>query len=95
MNKHYRGGPSLAPRPIDVIINPKTGMVMPRRGVSISDRPDGLDRFGGAYEIGPIPSTLEIVKAGRKPHHFEIVPTQEMTLDQYEDELAKITLTRV
>ncbi len=65
------------------------------RGISISDRPDGLDQFGGACEVGAIPRTLEIVKAGRKPHHFEIAPTQEMTFEQYEAELAKITLTRM
>jgi len=95
MSAYYRGGPSLAPRLIDVIINPTTRLAMPGRGVSISDLPTGLDRFGGAYEIGPIPGTLEIVKAGRKPNHFEIAPTQEMTFEQYESELAKITLTRV
>lgn len=95
MTKYYRGGPSLAPRLIDVIINRKTGLVMPGRGVSILDQPDGLDRFGGAYEIGPIPNTLEIVRAGRNPHHFELAPKQEMTFEQYEAELAKISLTKV
>ena len=69
--------------------------MVPGRGVSISTQPNGLDPFGGAYEVGPIPSTLEIVKAGRKPYHFEIAPLQEMTFEQYEVELAKIKLTRV
>jgi hypothetical protein len=95
MNKYYRGGPTLVPRRIDVIINRKTGLVMPGRGVSILDRPDGLDHFGGAYELGPIPNTLEIVRAGRDPHHFEIAPAKEMTFQEYEAELAKIPLTRV
>ncbi len=95
MSAYYRGGASLAPRPIDVIINPRTGLLMPTRGVSIFDRPDGLERFGGAYEIGPIPDTLRIVKAGRNPHHFEIAPAYEMTLDAYEAELAKVSLTPV
>ncbi|MBI2807874.1 MAG: hypothetical protein HYX68_23065 [Planctomycetes bacterium] len=92
---YYRGGPTLAPRRIDVIINRKTGLVMPGRGVSIADRSDGLDRFGGAFEVGTIPNTLEIVGAGRNPHHFEIAPKQEMTFEQYEAELAKISLTKV
>jgi hypothetical protein len=73
----------------------KTGLVMPGRGVSILDRPDGLDHFGDAYELGPIPSTLEIVKAGRDPHHFEIAPSIEKNFQEYETELAKIPLTRV
>jgi hypothetical protein len=71
MTTYYRGGPSLAARPIDVIINPKTGLVATTRGVSVFDRPDGLERFGGAYEVGPIPESLRIVKTGRNPHHFE------------------------
>jgi len=95
MKTYYRGGPSLVPRRIDVIINRKSGLILPGRGVSVSDRPDDLDSFGGAYEVGPIPGTLEIVNAGRSPHHFEIAPAQAMTFEQYEAELAKITLTRV
>jgi hypothetical protein len=95
MSTYYRGGASLAPRPIDVIINRKTGLVMPGRGVSVSNRPDGLDRFGGTYEVGPIPSSLEVVKVGRNPHHFEIAPRWEMTFEQYTAELARVTLTKV
>jgi hypothetical protein len=95
MAKYYRGGPSLVARSIDVIINPKTGLVSPTRGVSVFDQPDGLDRFGGAYEVGPIPATLQIVKTGRNPHHFEIAPSQEMTFDEYQTELEKITLTPI
>lgn len=93
MNTFYRGGPSLAPRRIDVIINRKTGLVMPNRGVSVFDQPDGLERFGGAYEVGPIPDTVQIVKTGRNPHHFEIAPAFEMTFERYEFELSRISLT--
>jgi hypothetical protein len=95
MSTYYRGGPSLAARPIDVIINRGTGLVSPTRGVSVFDRADGLDRFGGAYEAGPIPQSLKIVKTGRDPHHYEIAPAYEMTFDEYAAELAKISLTRV
>lgn len=95
MSIYYRGGPSLAPRRIDVIINKKTGLVMPGRGVSVFDLPDGLDRYGGAYEVGLIPDTLEIVRAGRNPHHFEIAPVFAMTFERYEFELAKISLRPV
>lgn len=95
MTTFYRGGSSLAPRRIDVIINRKTGLVMPTRGVSVFDRPDGLDRFGGAYEVGPIPDTLRVVKTGQNPHHYEIAPAFEMTFERYEFELAKISLRPV
>jgi hypothetical protein len=95
MTTYYRGGPSLAPRRIDVIINRKTGLVMPTRGVSVFDQPDGLDRFGGAYEVGPIPDALRLVKTGRNPHHYEIAPAFEMTFERYEFELAKISLQPV
>lgn len=95
MPTYYRGGSSLAPRRIDVIIHRKTGLVMPTRGVSVFDRPDGLERFGGAYEVGPIPGTLQIVKTGRNPHHYEIAPASEMTFERYEFELARISLKPV
>ena len=68
---------------------------MPTRGVSVFDQPDGLEHFGGAYEVGPIPNTLQIVKTGRNPHHYEIAPAIEMTFERYEFELAKISLKPV
>jgi hypothetical protein len=95
MNTYYRGGPSLAARLIDVTINQRTGLVAPTRGVSVFDQPNGLERFGGAHEVGPIPATLKIVKTGRNPHHFEIAPAFAMTLDAYQAELAKVALKPV
>ena len=95
MGPFYRGGPSLAPRLIDVMINRKTGLVMPTRDVSVFDQSIGLERFGGAYEVGPIPESLRIAKTGRNPHHFEIAPASAMTFAEYEKELAKVTLKPV
>jgi hypothetical protein len=95
MTSYYRGGPNLAARPIDVIIDKKTGLVSPTRGVSIFDQPDGLERFGGAYEVGAVPETLQIVKTGRNAHHFEIAPKRAMAFDEYQAELAKITVKPV
>lgn len=95
MGPFYRGGPSLAPRLIDVMINRKTGLVMPTRGVSVFDQPVGLERFGGAYEVGPIPDSLQTVKTGRNPHHFEIAPAAAMTFAEYEKELGKVALKPV
>ena len=92
---YYRGGPSLAPRRMDVKFNRTTGMVRPERGVSVSTRPDGLERFGGVNELGPLPPHLTAVQIGRDPYHFEIIPVREMPFDEYARLLWQITLTPV
>jgi hypothetical protein len=71
----------------------RAALMLPTRGVSIFDQPDGLERFGGAYLVGVIPESLQIVKIGRNPHHFEIAPASLMTFETHEAELAKISLT--
>jgi hypothetical protein len=71
-----------------------TGLLRTTHGVSVYDRPDGLDRFGGVYRVGSLPATLKVVQRGRDPHHFEIVPAHPMTFAEYEDALRQVTLTR-
>jgi hypothetical protein len=39
-----------------------------------------------------MPPELMIVQVGRDPTHFEIVPVSPMTLDEYDQALAKIVL---
>jgi hypothetical protein len=92
---YFRGGNRLQPRVIDLRFDRVTGLVLPKRGVSVYNRPDGLDRFGGAYRLGSIPAELMIVQTGANPTHFEIIPAQAMSLADYELALAKITLTKV
>src|SRR5579885_1134584 len=89
---YYRTGNSLKPRPIDVRTDPATGLLRPGRGVSVFSRPDGLERFGGAYRVTQVPPGLTVVQVGRDPTPFEIVPVRPMTLDEYEQALAKIGL---
>jgi hypothetical protein len=89
---YYRGGNSLTPRPQDVRIDPATGLLLTTHGVFVFDRPDGLERFGGAFRVTAIPDTLKIIRRGRNPHHFEIVPAQPMTLADYEAALGQIVL---
>lgn len=91
----FRGGNSLVPRPIDVRIDPLTGLLRPGRGVSVYSRPDGLERFGGAHRITQLPPELAIIQVGRDPTHHEIVPVQPMTLEEYEQALQKITLVPI
>src|SRR5947209_9126378 len=92
---YYRGGPSLKPAPGEVRIDPTTGLVKATHGMSVWDRPDGLERFGGAYRVTTLPPELRVVQRGRNVHHFEIVPAFPMPPAEYEAALEKITLVAV
>lgn len=92
---YYRGGNSLTPRPQDVRIDATTGLLLTTHGVSVFDRPDGLEHFGGAFRVTAVPATLAIIQRGRNSHHFEIVPAQAMTMAEYENALNQIVLTPV
>ena len=66
-------------------------LVQPTRGVSLSDKKENLEKMRmEAYEVDQIPETLQIVKTGRS--HYEITPKKPMTVDQYQAELAKVTV---
>jgi hypothetical protein len=93
--RYFRGGPSLTPRPIDVRPDPVTGLIRPGRGVSVFSEPDGLERFGGAFEVTNLPPTLTVVQTGRNPKHYELAPTAPMTMAEYEVALTRVTLTPV
>src|SRR5713101_3821984 len=81
----YRGGPELIPRDIDVAIDRSTGMLRITKGVSLNADPSKLEGFGGAFQVDmeSVPSQLKIVQRGRDLDHFEIVPAQPMTRDNY------------
>lgn len=95
MPSYYRGGPSLKPRSFEVKVDPITGLLQPTHGISVFDRPDNLDRFGGAYRIANLPEALTIIQRGRDPGHHEIVPSRPMSPADYEDALSRIVLVRV
>ena len=90
--EYYRGGSSLRVRDRDVRIDPDTALLKTDRGLSVRDRPDGLESFGGAYRVANLPPELHVVQIGRDPHHFEIAPARPMTRSEYETALAKISL---
>src|SRR5690349_703453 len=92
---YYRGGPTLVPRLFEVRIDRTTGLVQARRGVSVSTGTDGLDRFGGAYELGPIPGELNVVQVGADPFHHEVIPAFPMSFADYVRFLSHITLMKV
>ena len=89
---YYRGGTSLKPRPFEVKLDPATGLLQATHGISAFNRPDHLDRFGGAYRVTGVPEELTILQRGRDPRHFEIVPARPMTFAEYEAALGKIVL---
>jgi len=84
----FRGGSSMTARPIDVKTTP-SGMVKPIRGISLSTDAANLERFGGARQIRNVPEGLHIVQQG-KPGHYELVPTREMSMEQYQSLLNKV-----
>jgi hypothetical protein len=85
----------MRPRSGEVRTDPATGLLRTTHGISVYDRPDGLDRFGGTYRLDAIPSSLRVVQRGKDPHHYEVVPAFPMTAAEYEDALAKIVLSAV
>lgn len=93
--RFYRGGSSLQPRPGEVRIDPVTGLPRTTHGISVFDRPDNLDHFGGAYEVMTAPDNLRSIQRGRDPHHFEIVPAAPMSLAEYEVALQQIVFVAV
>jgi hypothetical protein len=89
----YRGGASLKPTPNDVRVDPRTGLLRTTHGVSVYNRPDNLDRFGGARRMVSVPGDLRIIQRGLDPHHHEIVPARPMSLSEYEGALSRVVLT--
>ncbi|WP_347605685.1 polymorphic toxin-type HINT domain-containing protein [Acrocarpospora sp. B8E8] len=96
----YRGGrpgesPSLAPRPNDYKVDPKTGFVKESHGVSVFDNPESVAGKGfvpHSIDMRSVPSSLRIIQRGRDPRHFEIVPAAgaNLTPRQYAAALAQI-----
>jgi hypothetical protein len=58
---YYRGGNSLKPWPDEVKIDPATGLLKTTHGVSVWNRPNGLEKFGGAHKVTGIPPELRII----------------------------------
>jgi hypothetical protein len=86
----YRGGPDLKPTPRDVKVDPATGLILPIRGISVHADPAKVRRFGGAYRIESSPPGLKIEQRGRDPGHYEVIPTREMSMQEYEALLGQV-----
>lgn len=87
----FRGGSSFAPTTNDYKINPANGLVRTDFGVSLDLNVNANSYLqNGAYKISYFPSGLSIIQRGNSPTHYEIVPTQEMTLSNYTLKLSQI-----
>ena len=91
----YRGGSSLVPHPDEVKVDQASGLLRTSHGVSVFDRPENLERFGGPYRVTNVPAELRVIQRGRDPHHHEIVPAHPMTMTEFEEALRKIILIPV
>lgn len=91
----YRGGEDFTLKAGEFKINPETGMVKTTHGVSLDADANTLSRFGGAYQIESIPEGLKIIQRGRRLEHFEIVPSYEMSVEEFQDLLNKIKILPV
>lgn len=88
----YRGGYDVHPKPDEYKVDPSNGFVKSTHGVSVETDAAALARFGAVLRIKSLPATLKIVQRGKRPTHFEIVPRQPMTPDDYEAALGQVIL---
>jgi hypothetical protein len=88
----YRGGQSLTFKPHEVKIDRRTGLLKTTHGISVDADARRVARFGGAYVVRGLPNGLTIVQRGRHSTHFEIVPTEPITPERYQDLLDQIDL---
>jgi hypothetical protein len=91
----YRGGSSLEPRIDEVKVDRLTGLLRTTHGVSVFDNSQQVERFGGAYRLESIPETLCVTQRGRDLRHYEVVPAQPMTWDDYMAALREVMLVPV
>ena len=65
------------------------------RGVSVNvDAPMLTNTRGAAYQITDMPTGLKIVQQGKNAGHFEIIPTSQVTQEQFQILLNKIKYTK-
>lgn len=80
----FRGGSSVEPKPGEYKI--KDGLVQPTHGISVFSNPDKTAKWG-THEIESIPPELQIKQRGKDPEHYEIMPKEPMSEEQYKAKL--------
>ncbi|MDK8183733.1 hypothetical protein [Paenibacillus sp. UMB4589-SE434] len=77
-------------KPNEVKIDKETGLVKTTHGISLDTNPNTISKFGGAYRIESLPDGLKIIQRGSRLEHFEIVPSYNMHLKQFQQLLNQI-----
>lgn len=76
-------------------VDSTTGLVKPSHGVSVFDNPESVSGKGFVpHELDPesVPRSLKIEQRGRDPKHFENMPREPTRVEQYKEDLSKITV---
>jgi hypothetical protein len=83
----FRGGGTKVARPIDITVDRRSGLVIPRKtGLSVHvDQQKLLGRFRSAPRVKSIPDELQIIQQGRDPGHYGISPRAPMTPERFQD----------
>lgn len=96
--KYYRGArnddsPSFAPKSNEYKIDKATGLVKNTHGVSVFDNKESVSKNGFTpheVDLNTLSNKLKIKQRGNDPKHYEIMPKENMSLDDYKKELSKI-----
>lgn len=88
----FRGGPSLTYKPHEVKIDRRTGFVKTMHGISVDADARRVASFGGAFLVRGLPDGLTIVQRGQRSTHYEIVATEPVTPEGYQELLDQIDL---
>ena len=87
----YRGGSSFTATNSDVRFD-SMGNVKTTRGISVNVNPTAntIIQHGGAYQVQSMPNDLKLVQTGKDGGHYEIVPTNPMSMSTYQSNLNEI-----
>jgi Domain of unknown function (DUF4157) len=88
----FRGGESFELRPTDYKTDPITRLVKTTHGASLDVNPSNIAKFGGANQIKSIPKDLKIVQRGGRLEHFEVVPREPMSAEEFQELLNQIEI---
>lgn len=91
---YYRGGNSFTVKDRDIKVDPQTGLVKTTHGLSIHTEAEKMEKFGGAFKIVHLPNELQIIQRGNDKNHFEIVPKQQMSREDFQKYLNQIKTER-
>ena len=89
----YRGG-EYNVRDCDIKIDKKTGLVKPKRGISVNSNPAKVAQFGKVSMVDSIPDELILNQIGSKGH-YEIIPKVAMSKERYIQLIGEIKYTYI